>query len=112
MVKMRVRFHQDIEEPIFAFTIKDLQGTDVTGTNTMYEKCNMGKVVKGSEKVISFAQNMNLQGKNYLLSLGCVGFRDNDFAVYHRLYDVCNINVISDKNTVGFYDMNSQVTVE
>ena len=40
-IKMKVKFHQDIEEPIFAFTIKDLQGTDVTGTNTMYEKINM-----------------------------------------------------------------------
>ncbi|MEE1251325.1 MAG: ABC transporter ATP-binding protein [Lachnospiraceae bacterium] len=111
-VKMKVHFNQDIEEPIFAFTIKDLQGTDVTGTNTMYERINMGTVKAGEEKTITFAQNMNLQGKNYLLSLGCVGFRDNDFAVYHRLYDVCNINVISDKNTVGFYDMNSEVTVE
>ena len=109
---MKVRFHEDIEEPIFAFTIKDLQGTDVTGTNTMYEKINFGTVKQGEEKTVSFTQDMNLQGKNYLLSLGCVGFRENEFAVYHRLYDVCNINVISDKNTVGFYDMNSQVTVE
>ena len=111
-VRMKVRFHEDIEEPIFAFTIKDLQGTDVTGTNTMYEKINFGTVKQGEEKTVSFTQDMNLQGKNYLLSLGCVGFRENEFAVYHRLYDVCNINVISDKNTVGFYDMNSQVTVE
>ena len=111
-IKMKVKFHQDIEEPIFAFTIKDLQGTDVTGTNTMYEKINMGKVKAGEEKTVSFTQNMNLQGKNYLLSLGCVGFCENEFEVYHRLYDVCNINVVSDKNTVGFYDMNSRVEVE
>ncbi len=111
-VRMKVRFHENIEEPIFAFTIKDLQGTDVTGTNTMYEKISFGTVKQGEEKTISFNQDMNLQGKNYLLSLGCVGFRENEFAVYHRLYDVCNINVISDKNTVGFYDMNSRVTVE
>ena len=110
-IRMKVRFNEDIDEPIFAFTIKDLQGTDVTGTNTMYEKVNFGKVNKGEIKVIEFAQNMNLQGKNYLLSFGCVGYKSNDFVVYHRLYDACNINVISDKNTVGFYDMNSSVTV-
>ena len=54
---------------------------------------------------------MNLQGRNYLLSFGLVGYKENDFVVYHRLYDVCNINVISDKDTVGFYDMNSKVEV-
>lgn len=110
-IRMKVRFHRDIEEPIFAFTIKDLQGTDITGTNTMYELLNFGLVKRDEIKVIEFSQSMNLQGKNYLLSFGCVGYENNDFVVYNRLYDVCNINVISDKNTVGFYDMNSKVRV-
>ncbi|MBE5946181.1 MAG: ABC transporter ATP-binding protein [Lachnospiraceae bacterium] len=110
-IRMKMKFNQDIDEPIFAYTIKDLQGTDVTGTNTMYEKINFGKVKKGDIKVVEFKQNMNLQGRNYLISFGCVGYKDNDFVVYHRLYDVCNINVISDKDTVGFFDMNSEVKV-
>ncbi len=110
-IRMKAKFHKDINEPIFAFTIKDLQGTDVTGTNTMYEKINFGTVGAGEIKVVEFEQNMNLQGKNYLLSFGLVGYRDSDFTVYHRLYDACNINVISDKNTVGFYDMNSEIKV-
>ena len=110
-IRMKVNFHRDINQPIFAYTIKDLQGTEVTGTNTMYEKVDFGTVKAGKTKVIEFAQNMNLQGRNYLLSFGVVGYKDNDFAVYHRLYDACNINVVSDKDTVGFYDMNSEVTV-
>ncbi len=110
-IRMKVSFHKDIDQPIFAYTIKDLQGTDVTGTNTMYEKVDFGTVKAGKTKVIEFTQNMNLQGRNYLLSFGVVGYKDNDFAVYHRLYDACNINVVSDKDTVGFYDMNSEVTV-
>ena len=54
---------------------------------------------------------MNLQGGEYLLSLGCTGYHDGDFDVYHRLYDVCSIIVVADKNTVGFYDMNSRIEV-
>lgn len=110
-IKMKVRFHKELQEPIFAFTIKDLQGTEVTGTNTMYEDIPVGPVKAGEERVIEFKQNMNLQGRDYMLSLGCVGFFSNKFVVYHRLYDVCDIHVISDKNTVGFYDMNSIVTI-
>ena len=108
-IKMKVRFHKELQEPIF--TIKDLQGTEVTGTNTMYEDIPVGPVKAGEERVIEFKQNMNLQGRDYMLSLGCVGFFSNKFVVYHRLYDVCDIHVISDKNTVGFYDMNSTVTI-
>ena len=110
-IKRKVRFHKELQEPIFAFTIKDLQGTEVTGTNTMYEDIPVGPVKAGEERVIEFKQNMNLQGRDYMLSLGCVGFFSNKFVVYHRLYDVCDIHVISDKNTVGFYDMNSTVTI-
>ena len=111
VIRMKVRFHQPMNDPIFAFTIKDLQGTEVTGTNTMYEHFDIGNVKDGDEKTVEFRQVMNLQGRNYLLSLGCVGFCNNRFNVYHRIYDACNINVISDKNTVGFYDMNSTVSL-
>ena len=30
----------------------------------------------------------------------------------NRLYDVLNLTVVSDKNTVGYYDMNSKVVVK
>ena len=66
----------------------------------------------GESKSVTFTQDMNLQGGEYLLSFGTTGYEKDDFVVYHRLYDVMNLTVISDKDTVGFYDMNSVVTVE
>lgn len=111
-IKMKVRFMETVSDPIFAFTIVNLQGTDVTGTNTMYENEDVGVVKAGEVKTVTFSQKMDIQGGNYLLSLGCTGYADGDFTVYHRLYEVCNISVISDKNTVGFYDMNSVVDID
>lgn len=111
-IKIKVMFHESIKDPIFAFTIKDLKGTEITGTNTMFEKEFISEVVEGEIKVITFEQIMSLQGGEYLLSLGCTGYYDNEFTVYHRLYDVCNISVISDKDTVGYYDMNSSITID
>ena len=108
---MSVRFEEDIQAPIFAFTIKNIKGVEITGTNTMVEKAFLESVTKGSVKQITFTQEMNLQGGEYLLSLGVTGFEKEEFKVYHRLYDVINITVISDKDTVGYYDMNSAVTV-
>ena len=46
-IKMKVTFKHRIEDPIFAFTIKDLKGTEITGTNTMVEKVNVSVVKKG-----------------------------------------------------------------
>lgn len=111
-VHMKVRFHEDIEAPIFAFTIKNIRGVEITGTNTMVEKAFLEPVKAGSVKEITFTQKMNLQGGEYLLSLGVTGYEKEDFQVYHRLYDVMNMTVISDKDTVGYYDMNSEVVVK
>jgi teichoic acid transport system ATP-binding protein len=106
-IKSKVAFHSRIENPIFTYTIKNLQGVAITGSNTMYEKQNVGPVEEGDVYVASFEQEMNLQGGEYLLSISCTGYENGDFCVYHRLYDVLNITVISQKDTVGFYDMNS-----
>ena len=111
-IHMRVRFQDDIPAPIFAFTVKNVKGTEITGTNTMFEKAFLEPVKAGAVKEITFKQRMTLQGGDYLLSFGVTGYDGNDFQVYHRLYDALDVTVISDKNTVGFYDMNSKVTVE
>ncbi|WP_252237124.1 ABC transporter ATP-binding protein [Clostridium sp. ZBS17] len=108
-IKMKVFFNCKIEDPIFAFTIKNLKGVEITGTNTMIEKVDLKVINENECKVIIFKQVVNLQGGQYLLSLGCTGYVDGEFTVYHRLYDICDITVISDKNTVGYYDMNSDV---
>lgn len=110
-IHMNVEFYEDIEAPIFAFTVKNIKGTEITGTNTMFEKAFLEPVKKGAKKEIIFTQKMSLQGGEYLLSLGLTGYEKDDFQVYHRLYDVLNITVISDKNTVGYYDMESAITI-
>ena len=111
-IKMKVRFNKKIQEPIFAFTIKDIKGNEITGTNTMIEEVYFKNPERNDVVEVEFEQIMNLQGGEYLLSLGCTGFKDGDFTVYHRLYDVCSISVVSSKDSVGFYDMNSKVIVE
>lgn len=111
-IKERIRFHADIQAPIFTYTIKDKKGTDLTGTNTMFEGADIKPVKRGDEYTVEFTQKMTLQGGEYLLSMSCTGFEQGEHVVYHRLYNVTNITVISNKNTVGVYDMESQVKAE
>ena len=108
-IKEKIRFAAPIQSPIFTYTIKDKKGTDLTGTNTMFEGTDIKPVKAGDEYEVSFTQKMTLQGGEYLLSMSCTGFEQGEHTVYHRLYDVANITVISNKNTVGVYDMESAV---
>ena len=109
---MKVKIGQDLPAPIFAFSIKNIKGVEITGTNTMFEKTFLESVKVGQVLEITFRQKMRLQGGDYLISLGVTGYEKDTFKVYHRLYDVLNITVVSDKDTVGYFDMESQVEVK
>ena len=108
---MKVKFAETIQNPIFAFTIKDLKGTELTGTNTLLQDVEIGSVEAGSIKTISFKQKMLLQSYEYLLCLGCTGFKDGELVVYHRLYDACNISVLANRDTVGIFDSDSRIEI-
>lgn len=108
-IKLRVEFFENINNPIFAFTIKDMKGTELTGTNTVIEKIDTGSLACGDIVEISFKQKMVLQGGLFLLSLGCTGYEGDTLVVYHRLYDITSIHLSSYKNSVGIFDLNSKV---
>ena len=111
-IHMKVHFNESVKQPIFAYKFVNPKGIEVTGTNTMYEKAFLEDVEAGKDVEITFSQEMNLQGGEYLMSFGCTGYKLDDFVVYHRMYYALNVTVISEKDTVGYYDMNSKVTVE
>ena len=111
-IKIRVLFHDAIEAPIVAFTIKNHQGTEICGTNTDLEKNEIGPVQAGEFRTVSFKQRMTIQGGEYLLSFGCTAYQNDFLEVYHRLYDVCNLVIIDKERKVGFFDMESECAVE
>ena len=108
---MKVRVNKDLQAPIFALSIKNIKGVEITGTNTMVEKSFLESVKAGEVLEITFTQKVRLQGGEYLLSLGVTGYEGDSFTVYHRLYDILNLTVISDHDTVGYFDMESDVKV-
>lgn len=110
LIKMKVQFFERIENPIFAFSIKNTKGLEITGTNTIIENIDTKAIEKDEIVEICFKQKMTLQGGQDLLQLGCTGYEGDNLVVYHRLYDICCLNIISDKTTVGYCDLDSSVT--
>lgn len=112
VIRMKVEFHDEVHNPIFAYTVKDLKGLEITGTNTLFKKVETGHYRPGHCALIEFNQVLNAQSGHYSLSLGCTGFNAETMVVYHRLYDVLLFEVVSPAQLVGFYDLNSTITVE
>lgn len=111
-IKMKVEFFEDVENPIFAFAVKNARGAEVTGTNTMFERVDLPLAKKGETYVVTFTQRALLQGGEYLMSFGCTGYENGEFTVYDRLYDVANLTIVSEQDTVGTFDIDSQIDIE
>lgn len=107
----KVLFHETIEDPITAYTIKDVKGFDLCGTNTYFQEKSIGRVEKGEQIVTTFQHTMMLNPGGYLLSFGCAGFEEKKYVVYDRRYDVITFEVASDRGSVGVFDLDSEITV-
>jgi len=110
-IVMKVQFDQQIIAPIFAFSIKDAKGLEITGTNTMMKRIDTDSYGEGDQAAIRFKQRINLRSGGYSLSFGCVSIGKEGIEVYHRLYDAILFEVISSEEMGGFFDLGSAIEI-
>ncbi|MGE5327918.1 MAG: ABC transporter ATP-binding protein [Deltaproteobacteria bacterium] len=110
--RMKVVFNDYIENPTFTYTIRDVGGQDVTGTNTMFQDIYTGNFDKGDIMLVTFKHKLNLNSGIYLLTFACSGFEGEKFVVYERLYHILILEVIAFKKIVGFFDLDSKILLE
>ncbi len=109
--KMRIRFNNMIENPILAFTIKDIKGFDISGTNTKFQNIETGVFKNGELVEVEFTHQMILSSGSYLLSFGCAGIEGGEYVIYERRYDYMTFEVISNTANVGFVDLKSKIAM-
>lgn len=111
-IMMKVKFNENIVEPIFAFTLKDSKGLEITGTNTSMKYVTTGTYKKDQIVTVSFIQNANIQLGKYALSMGCVNLNEDGIEVHNRIYDAILFEIIGSTQMVGFYDLDSNIEIE
>lgn len=111
-VKMKIKFHEAVEDPIFAITFKDYAGLEIAGTNTMQESVDTGIYNTGDVVTVSFRVKFQFQNQPFFLSLGCTHFdSQGKLEVLHRLYDILCVQTYGAKVTNGFFDIDTKVTI-
>ena len=110
-VSLEIRFEQPITNPVFAFTIKDVKGTDIAGTNTHFSGLKTGEFVQDQKVTVDFQQAITLTAGSYLLSFGCVSLESDDLEIYDRRHDYISFQVTTERPTVGIVDLNSEISI-
>ena len=70
VVKAKIRFNEDIDEPIFAMSIKDFKGLELGGVNTNAYKKLTGTYKKGDVAIVEFKQVFPFAPERYTISFG------------------------------------------
>lgn len=113
IIKMKVRFNDEIDEPIFAVSIKDFKGLELCGVNTLVYKKITGTYNKGDIAEIEFRQVIPLVPEKYTISFGCTKFNYNgDLEVFHRIYDALFMEVLAPRDCLGIFDLKSKINLK
>lgn len=110
--KSKVKFNEQVKDPIFTVTIKDFAGKDIAGTNSNIEKVLTGTYEIGDIAVAEFVQKVPVATGKYTLSFSCTRYNVNgELEALNRKYDALLIEIITTKNTVGLVRLDSEITV-
>ena len=112
IVKIKVQFEKDIDEPIFAMSIKDFRGLELGGVNTKAYKVKTGNFKKGDIATVEFRQTFPLAPERYTFSFGCTKFDKNgDLEVFDRKYDAFFVEIIGYRECLGVIDLKSEIEI-
>ena len=112
VLKSKIKFNKEIDNPIFTMTIKNFNGVEVAGTNTMIEQIYPGRFTKGEIVEVEFVQKLPLAPNKYTLSFSCTHINaKGELEVLNRKYEALLIEVISSKNCVGIVNLDTKINI-
>jgi lipopolysaccharide transport system ATP-binding protein len=93
IVRMVVESNEDLPDPIFALTIKNMAGVEIYGTNTLYSGQTTKPLRADDLREVVFAFDIDLLPGHYFLSFGFTHFVGEELVVIHRRYDAIKVEI-------------------
>jgi lipopolysaccharide transport system ATP-binding protein len=98
VVRVMVRFHKNVADPVIGMMIRTRIGLNVYGTNTELEKLKLGPVAAGQTLAVEFAFRAELCPEEYTLT---VASHDPDGVWHDWLEDAIAFSVCDSRYTAG-----------
>lgn len=112
VLKSKIKFNKEIDNPIFTMTIKNFNGIEITGTNSMIEKIYPGKFNKGDIATAEFKQKLPIAPGQYTISFSCTYINaKGELEVLNRKYEAILVEVISNKDCIGIVSLDTKINI-
>ena len=107
-VRVVVRFHQAVAEPVLGMMIRTRIGFEVYGTNTEAEGANPGPKQAGDTVTVEFSFRCDLCPHAYTITIAS---HDPDGVAHDWLDDAVAITVADSRYTAGVANLRATVTL-
>jgi hypothetical protein len=107
-VRIRVRFHNDVEDPVVGMMIRTRIGFEVYGTNTELERVKVGPCKAGDLRAVTFEFRCELCPQEYTVTAAS---HDPDGVWHDWLEDAVAFSVADNRYTAGVANLRASVTV-
>ncbi len=109
-IKMAVHYEQNLDDVIYGFTVKTVDGTTVYGTNTRLQNLLIPTKRAHDIVVVCFMFTAHLMHADYFLSLGiAVDDAGKDNIAVDRRYDLIHLRVTGDADSFGVASLNASI---
>jgi ABC-type polysaccharide/polyol phosphate transport system ATPase subunit len=118
-LRVRVIFHEDLEDPVYGFIIRNRHGINLYGTNTKVQDIKPGLIRRGERVETTFSFNCWLAPDLYSISIAVhspnsVSFDWMDGALFFRVFSEMPIEGVANLNaraTTASLGANAEVNV-
>src|ERR1019366_6755980 len=107
-VRVAVRFHAEVENPVLGLLIRTQIGFEVYGTNTDLERVKIGPRKPGETVVVTFSFLCDLCPNAYTLT---VASHDPDGTAHDWLDDAIAFTVADERGTPGVANLRAKISV-
>ncbi len=108
-VRVTVRYHDAVEEPVIGIMLRTRIGLAVYGTNTELEKASTGRCPAGTRMRIEFAFRCDLCPGEYTITAAS---HDSDGTAHDWVDDAVKFAVADSRYTAGVANLRSKITIE
>jgi lipopolysaccharide transport system ATP-binding protein len=106
-VRVRVRFEQDVADPVVGIMVRTRVGFEVYGTNTELERLKLGPVAAGTELEVRFDFTCALCPQDYTLTAAS---HDPDGVWHDWMEDAVAFTVVDTRYTAGVANLGARVS--
>ncbi len=111
IIRIYAKYHflKKVETPIFGLTLKTIDGVEVFGINTLFERQDVKPRETGEVAIVSYEFPVSLISGEYFVSLGLAESQSGEIIPLDRRYDMVHLKVYNSSSKMGIVDFDLQL---